>query len=200
MNGKIYKITNIINQKVYIGQTRQKLVHSRWAVHKSLSVTAHEYLYRAMRKYGLENFKFVVILDGIETEEELGFQETKFIDQYNSFNPKFGYNMTTGGENYKLSVEARRKISEANRKRKVKPETRKKQSDFHTGLRASDETKKKQSDFHKNNPNSGQFKKEKLPNETSFKKGHKWSEETRQKALVARIGKKRGPYQKKIQT
>jgi group I intron endonuclease len=71
MNGKIYKITNVINGKVYIGQTIQKRASSRWHVHKSLSKYKEEYLYRAIRKYGLENFKFEVMHEGIETKNRI---------------------------------------------------------------------------------------------------------------------------------
>jgi group I intron endonuclease len=200
MNGKIYKITNTLDQKVYIGRTIQKLVTSRWAVHKSLAKTDEGYLYRAIRKYGLDNFKFEILLDNVQTKEELAFFEKKYISIYDSFNPKFGYNMTSGGENYTLSIEARQKISEANKNRIIKPETRKKHSDFHTGLKASDETKKKMSDTHKNKPNDGWFKKGKIPNETAFKKGRIVPLETIEKMRKTKTGQKRGSYKKKLKT
>jgi hypothetical protein len=135
----------------------------------------------------------------LKLKTELGLLETHYIDSYKSFDSNFGYNMTTGGETYTLSIEARRKISEANKKRgPMSSETRQKISQSHIGLTASEETKKKLSDIRKNKPNSGWFKKGKLPNETSFKKGMIVPREIVEKIRKTRTGKKRGPYRKKF--
>ena len=101
----IYKITNLINNKVYIGQSIN--IEKRWTRHKSDSKHKHEPLYKAIRKYGLENFKFEVI------EEcsliQLDDLEVKWIKYYNSCNYKFGYNISDGGKAnrhfMKISVE-----------------------------------------------------------------------------------------------
>lgn len=90
--GYIYKITNIINNKVYIGQTT-KTVEARWKQHKRNSVSKKYALYYAMRKYGIDNFK-------IETLEQcnnkdLDEKEIEWIAFYNSY--REGYNMTLGG-------------------------------------------------------------------------------------------------------
>lgn len=55
----IYKIENIVNGKVYIGQSVD--IEARWAVHKSTALKSQQPLYRAMRKYGLDNFVFSVL-------------------------------------------------------------------------------------------------------------------------------------------
>ena len=62
--GYIYKITNQINGKVYIGQTSKIDPTKRWNEHRHAVIDPDQRerpLYRAMRKYGIDNFKFEVI-------------------------------------------------------------------------------------------------------------------------------------------
>lgn len=98
----IYKITNLINNKCYIGQTI-KTAEQRWKEHQSHAFGSHpndqnKSLYKAIRKYGLENFTFEVLQDNIETFEQLDKAEIYWIDYYNSFVK--GYNETFGGQQY----------------------------------------------------------------------------------------------------
>lgn len=93
--GIIYKITNNVNQKVYIGQTTNPLEY-RWQQHKynAKDKNRNFSLYLAMRKYGVENFK-------IEQIDEcpnslLDKKEREWIEFYNSY--ECGYNMTPGGD------------------------------------------------------------------------------------------------------
>ena len=94
----IYKIINKTNNQVYIGQTidfeRRKYEHlNRYNLQESKVESS--YLYRAMRKYGIENFEFLILE---ETEKEkLNDLEKHYIKEYNSFYN--GYNMTEGGQN-----------------------------------------------------------------------------------------------------
>lgn len=98
----IYKITNLINNKCYIGQTA-KTAEERWKEHKAHAFGSHpndqnKTLYQAIRKYGVENFSFEVIQDNIDTFEKLDKAEIYWIDYYNSFVK--GYNETFGGQQY----------------------------------------------------------------------------------------------------
>ena len=98
----IYKITNKINNKCYIGQTI-KNAEERWREHQAHAFGTHpndvnKTLYKAIRKYGLENFTFEVLQDNIETYEQLDKAEIYWIDFYNSFIK--GYNETFGGQQY----------------------------------------------------------------------------------------------------
>lgn len=98
----IYKITNKINNKCYIGQTI-KSAEYRWKEHQAHAFGTHKNdvnktLYKAIRKYGLENFTFEVLQDNIETYEKLDEAEIYWIDFYNSFVK--GYNETFGGQKY----------------------------------------------------------------------------------------------------
>ena len=92
----IYKITNALNGKVYIGKTSRS-VEIRWHEHckncKSANVNNRP-LYKAMNKYGIDSFK----IETIETcpEEKSSERERYWIEYYQSF--KQGYNATIGGD------------------------------------------------------------------------------------------------------
>lgn len=95
----IYKITNKINNKIYIGQSIN--ISERWRAHRSrpFQVNASQYdspLYRAIRKYGLGNFTFEVIEEC--NEEELNLKEQFYIQKYKSYETNHGYNLTMGGQ------------------------------------------------------------------------------------------------------
>lgn len=94
--GCIYIIKNKINNKVYIGQTSQG-IENRWKQHTKPSVIkSKKYaIYRAMNKYGVENFYYEVLEDNIPYEE-LDNREQYYIEKYDSY--KHGYNSTTGGD------------------------------------------------------------------------------------------------------
>ena len=89
----VYKITNLINNKSYIGSSIR--VEQRWKEHinssKNPNDPKYNYpLYKAFRKYGLENFSFDIIADDFNTKEEMQLYENKMIIFYNSYNN--GYN------------------------------------------------------------------------------------------------------------
>lgn len=94
----VYKITNNINGKVYIGITTCSLEY-RWSRHltEGRNENNTKHLYKAMRKYGLDNFSIKQI-DSTDDFEELGRLERYYIKKYNSQSPEKGYNLTTGGE------------------------------------------------------------------------------------------------------
>lgn len=86
----IYKITNSVNNKIYIGATRVP-VEDRWARHLHDCDRGHQLaIYRAMRKYGYINFNIETIDTSATSEEELRDLETHYILKYNSINN--GYN------------------------------------------------------------------------------------------------------------
>lgn len=112
----IYKITNIQNNKVYIGQTVQTLNH-RMGKHKQrMKNGAKMPLYCAMRKYGLDSFRIETI-DTAENACELNEKERFWIKHYNSIHPN-GYNLTSGGAgtfDYQHKPEDRERMSELKR-------------------------------------------------------------------------------------
>lgn len=95
----IYKITNTINGKCYIGQSRN--IEKRWIEHKNRPYNkkdkSYNYpFYRAIRQYGLKNFTFEVLEEC--SIEELNEREKYWISVYNSFDKNYGYNLTRGGD------------------------------------------------------------------------------------------------------
>lgn len=95
--GSIYRIKNLINGKLYIGQTAKLYLSERWDGHKFKARNGESsYLYNSMRKYGEENFEFKVLIHNIPVEK-LDFYEMLWISKLNTKNPN-GYNMTFGGE------------------------------------------------------------------------------------------------------
>lgn len=95
----IYKICNIINGKIYIGLDTSNIKQcKRWKHHiksyKYKNYEKNKILYKAMRKYGIENFIFEII-DMATNHEELRKLEKFWIIFYNS--AKNGYNMNYGG-------------------------------------------------------------------------------------------------------
>lgn len=90
----IYKVTNLENNKIYIGKTSYSL-ESRKAQHLRESKKSTFQFHRALQKYSSEKFLWEVIFE-CDTEEELNLKEIEFIQKFDSY--KNGYNMTLGGE------------------------------------------------------------------------------------------------------
>lgn len=94
MTKYIYKITNTINGKVYIGQTFD--LAGRWAKHRYMvRQGSKRHLYSAIRKYGEDNFTMEVIEECLE--ERADEREVFWIMFYDATNSEYGYNETPGG-------------------------------------------------------------------------------------------------------
>lgn len=131
MFGSIYKITNLINGKCYIGQTSRS-IEQRWKDHKRNSGRLSFALSLALQKYGRENFIIEEIFSAFD-QNSLDFHEKLFIIQFNSLAPN-GYNLTSGGEHPILSKETREKISKSHIGKIMSKETRAKMSSSKKGL------------------------------------------------------------------
>jgi len=93
----IYKITNIKNNKLYIGKTEKSLTQ-RWNKHIHMARNnINRYLYDAMNHYGYENF-IIEEIDRVDSKEELDNLERHYISLFKSNTSEFGYNMTDGGD------------------------------------------------------------------------------------------------------
>lgn len=98
MTTGIYKITNLVTNKVYIGQSVN--IERRWAEHKARAFDSHNNcfhlpLYRSIRKHGLNSFQFEILCRC--SEEELNMKEAEYIQQYNSIIPN-GYNILSSSD------------------------------------------------------------------------------------------------------
>lgn len=92
MKGYIYRVTNTVNGKSYVGRTIQRRPRDRWAAHKSDTKRGSSMLlHRAMRKYGVENFTFEIILELEGTKCEIAKEETRLIRFEGTLSPR-GYN------------------------------------------------------------------------------------------------------------
>lgn len=119
----IYSITNIINGKMYIGQTT-KTLEQRIKNHKNSMVSGKDtHLYRAMRKYGWENFVFKVIVYA-NSQETLDELEAYYIKKYDTI--KSGYNMAPGGS---INIMYSKVVADKHDKKMRTPEVRKKISE-----------------------------------------------------------------------
>ena len=118
----IYKIENLINGKVYIGQSND--IYRRWVYHKNSVFNKNNKcynrpLYKDIREYGIENFSFE-ILEKCD-EKDLDDLEKMYIKKYRSFVGFYksnGYNLTLGGGGMlgkESSEETKMKISKANK-------------------------------------------------------------------------------------
>lgn len=95
----IYKYENQINGKIYIGQSfhleNRKKEHT-FRYNKESSNNYNSLFYRALRKYGIKNFKYEILLSGDNfSREELNLAEIHFIELFDSYSD--GYNMNLGG-------------------------------------------------------------------------------------------------------
>lgn len=161
----VYEIRNKVNNKVYIGSSVN--IKQRWNEHKrTLNKNIHHnrYLQRSWNKYGEENFEFKLI-EIVSEENGLLEREQYWMDNFNCYERKFGYNnskiaenclgvkhtdetrkkMSESSKGFKHTEESKRKIGDIHRCKKVNPvtdETREKLSRAGKGRRHTDETKK----------------------------------------------------------
>lgn len=134
----VYKITNLINNKIYIGKTSD--INKRWQKHTEVARTkeknAYQYLHKSINKYGMENF-IIEELENNLTEQEAFNREKFWIKTLNSKNADTGMNLTDGGEGtsgLKWTEDSREKIRGANNHNFGKPLTEDVKSKLSTAL------------------------------------------------------------------
>ena len=118
--------------KRYIGITSQKIT-TRWRHGNGYSKNKH--FYRSIVKYGWEKFEHNILLTEM-CEEMAKEKEKELIKKYNTTDPKYGYNVTRGGDTRQpCPNEVKEKIRNKNKGRVVSEETRKKISLAKTGVK-----------------------------------------------------------------
>ena len=108
----VYKITNVVNGKQYVGQSihpeKRFIEHYRYSYGNSL-------VSRAIKKYGLDNF-FLEIIEKCKTQTKVDYQEIYWVKTLRTLAPN-GYNLEEGGRGGIPSLETRKKMGNAAKKR-----------------------------------------------------------------------------------
>ncbi len=184
----IYKATNLINNKVYIGQTIQSLAQRKAAhFYKSKNKKQKQFYFNnALNKHGKDNFYWEVI-ETIENKNILGEKEKYWIKFFKSNEKEFGYNLTGGGEGFTQTKETKLKLRLANLGKKLSPETKLKMSLSRKGRIVSQETRDKIRKSSVGRKSSS----EAIEKNRIYHLGRKQSKETIEKRVLKNIGKKR---------
>lgn len=202
MYGYIYKTTNNINNKIYIGQHKSTLFKTTYKGSGSL-------IRRAFETYGKENFT-VTLLEWCEDSSLADQRERYWIEYFKSTDPNIGYNLSKGGKintfaGLKHSKDSKIKMSESHLGKKLKEETKERISKSKTGIKYSKESCLKISkSLHEKYQKEGRVsphKGSKMSEESkllisNWHKGRKLSEETRLKMSASHIGTKHKPHKK----
>ena len=152
----IYRITNLINGKTYIGQRKYSKLNDDYK-------GSGKRLWEAYRKYGFENFKKEILVFNISERKHADLLEKTFIAaEREKVGVENCYNISDGGEGGSTrkgkccSEETRRKMSEAhkgrptwNKGKHLSEEHKRKMSESHKGYHHSEESKKKMSEARK---------------------------------------------------
>lgn len=190
----VYKVTNIVNGKSYIGcaVNYQKRINQ----HKSCKFKGAVLLHKAILKYGINSFSFE-ILQEFKTKEEMFKMEIFYIKEIGSLSPS-GYNLHHGGkggkimlteQQYKDRVELGKSLSKINignkysLGRKASDSTKNKISILNKGKKMTEEAKAKISKANKGKSyNKGVIRSEEYKQKmSSIKKGVVFSDETKLK-------------------
>lgn len=95
----IYKITNLVENKAYIGFTSHNPPEIRWKKHiRDANRGKGFLLHKAIRKYNTDNFSFDVIYQSLDDSHCLNIMEEYFIQKFHSHVSENGYNLTYGGD------------------------------------------------------------------------------------------------------
>ena len=164
----IYKITNTVNGKIYIGCTT-RTIEVRLNAHfrQRFSATRHTSLGRSICKYGIKAFIIEKIEDCLD-EKNMFEREVYWINYYRSTDNKIGYNLTKGGdtgpvnskENHPMWGKKNEKLSALNKSRagvKLSEEHKQKVINTMIGKKRSEETKKKMSESRKSAWANGKY-------------------------------------------
>ena len=177
MTTGIYKITNLVNNKVYIGASRR--IEARWCQHRN----GHTAIAEDLQTFGLENFKFEVLLEC--PEDMLCQWERDMICLYDSDDPEKGYNNPKdrpynlkASESHRGKPSGMKGISHSEEARHKMSESHKGQKAWNKGIPCTEEQRRKISEALKGRP--------------SEKKGIPLSEETKRKISESRKGKSSG--------
>lgn len=196
----IYKIENLVNHKVYIGQSKN--IYSRWSRHRTNEHNIH--LRRAFEKYGLENFSFEILIETYDRD----YWEIFLIQIYHAMDYENGYNIYNGG-NVPISggkkngmfgrhrtEEEKKHLSEIKKGKKGKPHTEEHKNEMKGGNNPSAmkiqsvengeifNTCKEAFEKYKGDSKSKMFPMEVLDKPTRMWKGFHWVRLTKRRRIL----------------
>lgn len=189
MRYHVYKITNLVNGKVYVGKTNN--LRRRWSEHvtSSRSETPRQVVAKAIRKYGVESFLFEPLQEYVSDAEALR-GETFWITQLKSDKTATGYNLDGGGLGGKiLTTETRLKIALAHIGMKASAETKTRLSLAHKGKKRTLESIEKTASALRGRARP----KDVVERASSARKWVGHSKESRAKMSAAQVGKSHTP-------
>lgn len=190
----IYKIINLVNNKIYIGKTKN--INKRFKTHirESFNPKSKKYnrvIHCAIRKYGPKNF-IVEYVDSSTFKQEIDFMEKFYIQKYNSRDHEVGYNIALGGDGGWMGVDQSGENNPMYGKNAYEGKTLEELAEISlkkslslTGKKRTDEQKENYSKSKqgKLNPQYGKFGKD------SLRYGKKHSAESKEKMSLAKRGK-----------
>ena len=140
------------NGKRYVGVTTASKPERRWLEGRGYQNNDH--FYRAILKYGWDNFEHKVF--EVDSAEEMYRKEVELISFYHSNDPEYGYNHSSGGEKSALgcirSEETKKKMSETAKERWSDPEVRRKRTEANKKSHSDPEFRRKISEARKGKP------------------------------------------------
>jgi len=155
----VYKTTNLINGKKYIGK------HSTMDIHDGY-LGSGCYIKRAIKKYNKENFKREIIKEFDTEKDALQFEEklvtSEIINDNMYYNLSGGGNGNGYGKNHPMygnyhTEETKRKLSKSNKGKKLSKKHKEKISESHKGKKHTEETKRKMSEYANSNKNTNRY-------------------------------------------
>lgn len=180
---EIYKTINLINGKIYVGQSFKD---------NDKYIGSGKLLKKAIRKYGIKNFRKEIIEKCIPDKKVLDEREKYWISYYNSTNKKIGYNIALGGQYGWMSG---LKHSESTKEKMRRKRTGDKNAFY--GKKHTSESKEKISQSLKKSKkfHLSVSKKERCEKISKAMKKKVVSQETREKLSLAHKGRKKTPEQ-----
>ena len=179
----IYRITNLVNTKTYIGQHKYQDLSDYY-------MGSGKILKLAIKKHGVENFKKEILVFNISKKEHADLLEKTFIAaEREKVGAENCYNIADGGggNTGHLSEETKKKISEANKGKHMSEEAKRKISEAHKGKKMSEEFCRKNSEAHKGHT---PWNKGKKGLQTAWNKEIPMYEETKKKISEANKGRR----------
>jgi group I intron endonuclease len=192
----IYKATNNITEESYIGYAIYGMEERKERHKSSANRGDGYYFHRAIKKYGWDNFSWVLLEHGVTDFDILNKLEIYWIEEFDTYYN--GYNLTKGGGGalgFYPSEETRKKLSESLKGRKYSEETKRKLSEANKGHIVTEETRRKISEAQKGHTYNrgriiGSMPEEARKKISKTMKGMPKSEETKRKMSEAKKGKK----------